>query len=157
LKEITMEARMTNPAVVVPGAMDALQALGKVVHGGAVPQETLDLVYLRASQINGCSVCVDLHARSARKAGETDDRLFAVAAWREAPYFTGAERAAFALAECLCRMNDRAEAVPDDVWDEAADHYDEQALATLVLAIASVNVWNRLNAATRQIAGAWTP
>jgi len=150
-----MQARMKNPAFVVPNAMRALQELGKVVQSSGVPQETLDLVNLRASQINGCSVCVDLHARDLKKNGETDERLFAVAAWRESPYFTDAERAALDLSEAVTRLSDRSDAVPDEVWDEACRHYDEQQLATLVLAVANVNLWNRLNAATRQIAGAW--
>jgi AhpD family alkylhydroperoxidase len=120
-----------------------------------VPKPTLELVHLRASQINGCSACVDAGARSAKKAGETDDRLFAVAAWREAPYFTDAERAALALAEAATRLADRADAVPDEVWDEAARHYDEQGLAALTLMIAVTNLFNRLNATTRQVAGAW--
>ena len=113
-------------------------------------------MHLRASQINGCSVCVDMHARDLRKAGESDERIFAVAAWRETPYYTDAERAALALAEAMTRLSDRPDPVPDDVWDEAARHYDEPALAALMLSIATVNVWNRLNAATRQVAGsAW--
>ena len=152
-----MEARMKNPAMVVPDAMPALQALGKTLTKAGVPESTLDLVYLRASQINGCSVCVDMHAAAALKGGDTVERVIAVGAWREAPWFDDAERAALALAESLTRLNDRADAVPDDVWDDATDHFDEQALAALVLAIATVNLWNRLNAATRQIAGAWTP
>jgi AhpD family alkylhydroperoxidase len=123
---------------------------------GGVPDATHLLVQLRASQINGCSVCVDMHARDMRKAGESDERLFAVAAWREAPYFTDAERAALALTECVTRLSDRPDPVPDEVWNEAARHYDEMALGTVVLAIASINVWNRLNAATRQVAGEWT-
>jgi AhpD family alkylhydroperoxidase len=121
-----------------------------------VPSGTLDLVHLRASQINGCSVCVDMHSRDARKAGETEERLFAVAAWREAPYFTDPERAALALAEAVTRLSDREDPVPEAVWDEAARHYEEPALAALILSIATVNLWNRLNAATRQVAGAWT-
>jgi len=145
---------MKNPAFVVPNAMRALQELGKAVQSSGVPQETLDLVHLRASQINGCSVCVDMHARDLRKQGESDERLFAVAAWREAPYFTDAERAALALTESVTRLSDRSDAVPDDVWEEARRHFDEQELATLVLAVANVNLWNRLNAATRQVAGA---
>lgn len=149
-----MQARMKNPAFVVPNAMRALQELGKVVQSSGVPQDTLDLVHLRASQINGCSVCVDLHARDLRKHGESDDRLFAVAAWRETPYFTDAERAALDLTEAVTRLSDRSDAVPDAVWDEACRHYDEQELATIVLAVANVNLWNRLNAATRQVAGA---
>ena len=148
-----MEPRMTNPAMLVPGAMESLQALATASAKG-VPLRTRELVHLRASQINGCGVCVDGHARNAKKAGETDDRLFAVAAWRDAPYFTDAERAALALTECVTRLSDRSDPVPDDVWDEAARHYDEPALGALVLTIASVNVWNRVNAATRQVAGA---
>lgn len=97
-----------------------------------------------------------MHSRDARKAGETDERLFAVAAWREAPYFTDAERAALALAEAITRLSDRADPVPDAVWDEAARHYEEPALAALILSIATVNLWNRLNASTRQVAGEWT-
>jgi len=146
---------MGNPAMVVPGAMEALLALGKASESGTVPKTTHELVHLRASQINGCSVCVDMHARELKKGGESDERVFAVAAWRETPYFTDAERAALALAEAVTRLSDRADAVPDQVWDEAADLYDEQELASLILSIATVNVWNRVNAATRQVAGAW--
>jgi AhpD family alkylhydroperoxidase len=151
-----MQARMKNPAFVVPDAMDALQALGKVVGNGGVSERTLELVHLRASQINGCSVCLDGHSRTAKEAGETDERLFTLAAWREAPYFTDAERAALALTEAVTRLSDRVDPVPDEIYDEAAQHYDEQQLATLILAIANINVWNRLNAATKQIAaGSW--
>lgn len=151
-----MQARMSNPAVAVPDAMEALMALGTAAKKGGVPPRTLDLVHLRASQINGCSFCVDMHSREARKAGETDDRLFAVAAWREAPYFTGEERAALALSEAVTRLNDRTDPVPDEIWDEATRHYDEATLAALVLSIATVNLWNRLNAPTKQVAGGWT-
>jgi AhpD family alkylhydroperoxidase len=147
---------MENPALKVPGAMEALLSLAKAASKASVPKTTHDLVHLRASQINGCSVCVDLHARDLRKAGESDERMFAVAAWREAPYFTDAERAALALCEAVTRLADRPDPVPDDVWDEAARHYDEDQLGALVLTIAQINVWNRLNAATRQVAGAYT-
>jgi AhpD family alkylhydroperoxidase len=149
--------RLKHPVMVLPEAMQALQALGASIAKAGVPARTLELVNLRASQINGCSVCVDGHWRLARKAGETDERLFAVAAWRDAPYFTDAERAALALAEAVTRLNDRSDPVPDEVWDEAAHHYDETALAGLVLGIAGINVWNRLNVATRQPAGEWKP
>lgn len=151
-----MEARMKNPARIVPEAMQALHALGAATENRGVPARTIDLLHLRASQINGCGVCVDMHARIARKEGETDQRLFAVAAWRDTPYFTDAERAALALAEAVTRLSDRADPVPDDIWKEAARHYDEAALAALVLSISLINVWNRVNVATRQVAGtAW--
>lgn len=146
-------ARMKNPAMVLPGAMQATQGLLKSAGKGGVPSKTLELVHLRTSQINGCSACVDAGARSAKKAGEADKRLFAVAAWREAPYFSDAERAALALAESATRLSDRADAVSDEVWDEAARHYDEPGLAAIVLMIAVTNLFNRLNATTRQPAG----
>ena len=150
-----VHARMSNPATIVPGAMQAVQDLWTSVEQSGVPATTLGLVHLRASQINGCSFCVDSAPRHARKSGETMERLFSVSAWREAPYFTDAERSALALAEAVTRLSDREDPVPDEVWDEAARHYDESALAALVLAIATVNVWNRLNVATRQVAGKW--
>jgi AhpD family alkylhydroperoxidase len=145
---------MKNPAQVLPGAMQPIQELFKAVYGGGVDLATLELVHLRVSQVNGCSACVDSGARSARKAGETEQRLATVAAWREAPYFTDAERAALALAEATTRLADRADPVPNQIWDDA-DHYDEQRLAAIVLMIAVTNLFNRLNATTRQIAGAW--
>jgi AhpD family alkylhydroperoxidase len=148
-----MQARMQLPAMILPAALPALHALWKATKEGGVPSTTLDLVSLRASQINGCGPCLDMHSRLARKAGETAERLFAVAAWRHTPYFTDAERAALALTEAVTRLSDRAEPVPDEIWDEAAQQYDEQALATLVIAIANINVWNRLNVTTRQVAG----
>ena len=130
-------------------------ALKASAEKGGVPSRTLDLIELRASQINGCGVCVDMHSRLLKKEGETDERLFAVAAWRDAPYFSDAERAALALAEAVTRLSDRPDPVPDEVWNEAASHYDEAGLASLLLTIANINVWNRLNAATRQVAGEW--
>jgi len=150
-----MHARMSNPALIVPDAMKALQALGKTAENGRIAATTIALLQLRASQINGCGVCVDMHSRFMKKAGETDERLFAVAAWRDAPYFTDAERAALALTESVTRLADRPDPVPDDVWNEAARHYDEQGLAALLIAIVTINAWNRLNAATRQVAGEW--
>jgi AhpD family alkylhydroperoxidase len=150
-----MQARMNNPAMVIPDAMKALQALSRAVEKGGVPKSTLELVHLRASQINGCSVCLDMHARQLRQSGETDERIFTVAAWRDAPYFTEAERAALALTEAVTRLSDRADPVPDEIWNEAARHYNEQTLATLILAIATINVWNRLNVSTSQVAGEW--
>ncbi len=152
-----MQARMTHPAFVVPAAMTALIAYGQAAEGLGVPAETLEMLHLRASQINGCSVCVELHTNSLEKQGTSRERIVAVAAWRDTPYFTEAERAALELTEAVTRLADRGDPVPDEVWAEAARHYDEQGLAALLIAISSINVWNRLNAATRQVAGAWTP
>jgi AhpD family alkylhydroperoxidase len=144
---------MKQPVFVIPEAMAAMQALGKTTENRGVPTTTLALVHMRASQINGCAVCLDLHTRPEFFAKDTDARNITVAAWREAPYFTDAERAALALTEAVTRIADRADPVPDEVWAEAARHYDERQLAALLIMIASVNVWNRLNVATRQIAG----
>ncbi|MBB3165986.1 carboxymuconolactone decarboxylase family protein [Rhizobium laguerreae] len=152
-----MQERMENPALVLPAAMQALNALSKVPTETGLSPKLLELVNLRSSQINGCSVCIDGHWRIARKHGETDERLFAVAGWRDAPYYSDAERAALGLTEAITRLSDRPDPVPDDVWDEATRHYDGRSLAALVIAIANINVWNRLNIATRQIAGAWKP
>jgi AhpD family alkylhydroperoxidase len=150
-----MQARMSNPAMIVPDAMKALHALGASAEKGGLPSRTIAFSQLRASQINGCSVCVDMHSRDLKKAGETDERLFVLAAWRDAPYFTDAERAALALTEAVTRLSDRADPVPDEIWDEATRHYDEPALAALIISIALINVWNRLNVTTRQVAGEW--
>ncbi|MEH7845784.1 carboxymuconolactone decarboxylase family protein [Rhizobium laguerreae] len=152
-----MQERMENPALVLPAAMQALNALSKVPTETGLSPKLLELVNLRSSQINGCSVCIDGHWRIARKHGESDERLFAVAGWRDAPYYSDAERAALGLTEAITRLSDRPDPVPDDVWDEATRHYDGRSLAALVIAIANINVWNRLNIATRQIAGAWKP
>jgi AhpD family alkylhydroperoxidase len=148
-----MEPRIDSPAESIPGAMQALLKLGSATQHAGVPATTYYLLHLRASQINGCSVCVDMHSRELKAAGEPDERVNLVAAWREAPYFTDAERAALALTEAATRLADRPEPVPDEVWDEAARHYDEAQLAALVLSIATINTWNRINAATRQITG----
>jgi len=150
-----MQARMKSPVMILPEALQAMYALKTASDKGGLPESTAQLVHLRASQINGCSVCVDMHARQLRQGGETDERLFAVAAWRDAPYFTDAERAALALTEALTRLSDRPDPVPDDVWTEAAAHYDEKELSGLLLNISMINMWNRLNVATRQVAGEW--
>jgi AhpD family alkylhydroperoxidase len=150
-----MKARMKSPLFVVPDALKAMLALDKSTANDSLPEITRKLVHLRASQINSCSVCVEMHAQELKKAGDSDKRIFALAAWRETPYFNDAERAALALTEATTRLADRSDAVPDDVWDEAARHYDEAALAALVLQIALINAFNRVNAATRQLAGQW--
>ena len=154
-----MQARLKNPAAAVSNAMQPLVALGKLAYeSGKIPAKTLGLVHVRVSQINGCAACLDMHHRqdkaTAAKGGEVDDRLLLVSAWREHPSFTEAERAALALAEAETRLADREDPVPDAVWNEATRHYDEQALATLVLFIGMVNLYNRLNVTTRQVPGA---
>jgi len=146
---------MKNPAMILPAAMKPIQDVMQVCYTGGVPETTLELVHLRVSQINGCSACVHAGARQARKAGESQDRIATVAAWREAPFFTDAERAALALAEAATRLADRPDPVPDQIWDDAAGHYDEKGLAALILIIGVTNLFNRLNATTRQVAGAW--
>ena len=148
-----MQARMKHPASSLPGAYEALQALHKSIETGDLPRTTLELTNLRASQINGCSVCVDMHSRALRKLGEKAERIFCIAAWREAPYYSEAERAALALTEAASRLSDRADPVRDEVWNEAARHYSETQLGALVMSIALINLWNRLNAATRQVGG----
>jgi AhpD family alkylhydroperoxidase len=150
-----MQARIKNPAMSVPGALEALQKLGASASTAGIPETTLYMVHLRASQINGCSVCVDIHSRELEHAGESSERIHTVAAWRETPYFSDAERAALALTEAATRLADRPDPVPDEVWDEAARHFSEPQLAALVVAIAAINAFNRLNATTRQITGEW--
>lgn len=150
-----MTVRMKNPATIFPDATEAIQVLQKATYKGGVAPRTLDLVHLRASQINGCSFCVDSGSKHAKQKGETDERLFAVAAWRESPYFNEAERAALALAEAVTRLADRPDPVPDAIWDEAARHYDEKGLGALLLMISLTNVYNRINVSIRQPAGSW--
>ena len=151
-----MESRMKHPVFVVPEAMQALHTLGKAVHKTGLSPQLIELVNLRASQINGCSVCVEMHSRSLKAAGESDERIWSVGAWRETPYYDEAERAALAVTEAATRLCDRADPVPDEIWEEVSKHFDETQLAGLMLAIAQINVWNRLNASTRQMAGtAW--
>ncbi len=149
-----MQARMKHPVFVLPEALQALRALDQATHRDGVPEITRQLVHLRASQINGCSVCVAMHADELKKLGVSDQRIFAVAAWRDTTWFSEAERAALALCEEMTRIADRPDPVSDAVWAAAARHYDEADLAALILTIAQINVWNRLNAAVRQIAGA---
>lgn len=137
-----------NVAALAPEAYKSFIAVEAYLHNCGVPVSTLDLMKLRASQINGCAFCVDMHSRGLKKGGEADERIWSVAAWRDATVFTPAERAALALTEEATRLADRA-AVPDEVWQEAAEHYDEQQLASLVVAIAMINAWNRIAVTTR--------
>jgi len=150
-----MQPRMKSPVFTLPGTREAILNLVKAAERGGVPRATLELVEVRVGQINGCAICVDMHTRALRKLGESDMRISTVATWRETPYFTDAERAALALAEAVTRLNDRADAVPDEVWEEASKHFAEPALGQLLIAIAVANLWNRLNVSTRQVTGDW--
>jgi AhpD family alkylhydroperoxidase len=150
-----MQSRIKNPAMLLPDAMQALLALSSAIEKSDVSPTIRGLVHLRVSQVNGCSVCVDMGWRQLKRDGESDERLFAVSAWRDAPYFTEAERAALALAEAATRVADQSDPVTDDVWNEAASHFSEPELAALTLSIALTNLWNRLNLTTRQVAGEW--
>jgi AhpD family alkylhydroperoxidase len=141
---------MTQPAFVLDGAMDALNAVSKSISRARLPIPR-PLIHMRASQINGCSLCLDMHAKEALEAGESLERVIAVGAWRDTTFFTDAERAALELTEELTRLADRPDQVPDELWDRLTEHFDETQLAALVLDIASINVWNRLNIATRQV------
>jgi len=149
-----MQPRIKNPAMLIPDAVGPLQTLAKILAHADVPEKTLDLVHLRASQINGCGVCLHLHLGLARRTNETDERMLTLAGWRDAPFFSDAERAALALTEAVTRLADRGD-VPDDVWQECTRHYNEKQLATLTLYIGLVNLFNRVNVTTRQLAGSF--
>ncbi|MFF4622655.1 carboxymuconolactone decarboxylase family protein [Nonomuraea jabiensis] len=150
-----MEARMKNPATLIPAAMQPIMQVMKAAQSQGLPQELMEMIHLRVSQINRCSFCVDAGLKNLRKLGESDDRIGLIAAWREAPYYTEAERAALELAEASTRLADRDDAVSDEIWDNAADHFDEQQLASILLMTAVTNLFNRLNAPIRQVAGTW--
>ncbi|WP_369408995.1 carboxymuconolactone decarboxylase family protein [Herbidospora cretacea] len=134
----------------------AVRHLYKAVHSGGVDPRLLGLVHVRVSQINGCSPCVFAGVATAKKHGETDERLHNLVAWRETPFFTEAERAALALAEAATRIQDGAPGVTDEIWDAVAAHFDEKQLAALNLEIALTNFFNRINRTLREQAGkAW--
>ncbi len=148
-----MQARMKNPLAVVPDALKGLLAADTAVESAELSYALRKLVQLRASQINGCSFCVEMHSRELEHANEKNERIFMVSAWREAPCFTDAERAALALTEAVTRLSDRTDPVPDPVWNEAAKHFDESQLAALIIQIGLINVFNRINATIQQPAG----
>ena len=148
-----MQARMQHPVFVLPEAMQAMFALNHAIED-RLPLKIHKLAHLRASQINGCSVCVDMHAKELQKAGVPDEQIFAIAAWRDTPFFSDAERAALELTEAVTRIADRADPVPDAVWENAVRHFGQTEMAALLLTIAQINAWNRLNAAVRQMVGA---
>ncbi|GIH51104.1 alkylhydroperoxidase AhpD family core domain-containing protein [Microbispora rosea] len=146
-----MEARLKSPAN--PDVTTAVQHLYKAIHAGGVDPRVLELVHLRASQINGCSPCVFAGVASAKKHGETDERLHSVVAWRETPFFTEAERAALALTEAATRIQDGSPGVTDEIWEAAAAHFDDGQLSAIILNVAMTNFFNRINRAVRQQAG----
>ncbi|GAA4523728.1 carboxymuconolactone decarboxylase family protein [Amycolatopsis samaneae] len=146
-----MEARMKGTPS--PDLTTAIQHLHKEIHAGGVDPLVLELVHLRASQINGCSPCVFAGVESAKKRGETEQRLHNVVTWRETPFFTEPERAALALAEAATRIQDGAPGVTDEIWDEVAAHFDEKQLAAITLHIAMTNFFNRINRTNREQAG----
>ncbi|GIH61888.1 carboxymuconolactone decarboxylase family protein [Microbispora siamensis] len=146
-----MEARMKSPAN--PDVTTAIQHLYKAIHSGGADPRVLELVHLRASQINGCSPCVFAGVASAKKRGETDERLHNVVTWRETPFFTEAERAALALTEAATRIQDGAPGVTDEIWDAAAAHFDDKQLSAIILNIAMTNFFNRINRTIREQAG----
>lgn len=149
-----MTARMTNPAMILPEAMKGIGSLIKAISSAGLDNETLEIVGLRASQINGCSACVYGHTTNLRKAGVSEDKIAAVAAWRHAPFFTDAEVAALKLTEAVTRLADRSdESVPDALWDEVAGHFDEKGLSGLMLNIALLNFFNRINTTIKEPAG----
>lgn len=150
-----MQPRMKSPVFTLSGAHEALLTIDKSLESSGVPRVTLELVDVRVGQINGCSICVDMHTRSLKKLGESDTRIHAIAVWRETPYYTESERAALALAEAATRLSDRPNAVPDEVWREASRHFSEAELGALVMKIAVANLWNRLNVTTQQVTGEW--
>jgi AhpD family alkylhydroperoxidase len=129
----------------------------KLFHTGPIPHTTMELVKLRASQINGCGYCVDMHYKDAVHAGEDPERLNLVTVWREAPAFTEAERAALALAEESARLADNPNGVSDDTWESVRKHYDDEQIAALVAICAQINAWNRINVTLRTPAGFYDP
>jgi AhpD family alkylhydroperoxidase len=147
----SIEPRMTNPAFVIPDGFKGIGHLLAAVGKGGVPTKTLELVGLRGSQINGCSACVQGHLEAAKKAGETDERIVGVTAWRESPYFDAAERAALELTEALTRLADRSDdPVPDELWREVVKQFDEQQVSALILQIATLNLFNRVDIAVKE-------
>ncbi|MFH0516539.1 carboxymuconolactone decarboxylase family protein [Streptomyces sp. M41] len=149
-----MQARMTNPAYVLPQALKGIGTLFQAIGESGLSQEVAEIVGLRASQINGCGACVHGHTTNLRKAGTSAERIDSVSAWREAPWFTDAERAALRLTEAMTRLADRShESVPEELWDEVADHFDEKELSALILTVSVTNMFNRINTTIKEPAG----
>ncbi len=146
----TMKARIEYTKVAKSG-YEAMRALENYVRGSGLEPSLLELVKLRASQLNGCAYCIDMHTKDARARGETEQRLYALSAWRETPFFTPRERAALAWTEAVTKVADGN--VPDEVFLIAREHFDEQELVNLTLAIVAINGWNRLAIGFRTVPG----
>src|ERR1041385_4865645 len=138
-----------------PNVVKAMLGLHKPLSQSGLEKGLLDLVYFRVSQINGCAFCLDMHSKDLRAAGETEQRLYVLEAWRESPFYTDRERAALAWAEAVTLLTNKE--VPDDVYDQARSHFNEQELAMLTLAVVAINSWNRLNIAFRTTPGNYQP
>ena len=137
--------RIANPIMSVPGAMKALLDLSAAAEKTGLDKDYVELICLRVSIMNGCGMCIDYHTKLLRQANVADEKVYAVAGWRDVPYYSDAEKAGFALAEQITHVQ-----VSDDVWDEAAKHYGEEELSGLLIAIGAINLWNRMNVATQQ-------
>ncbi|HEV2698962.1 MAG TPA: carboxymuconolactone decarboxylase family protein [Terriglobales bacterium] len=144
-----------DAAKVAPGAFHAMLGLETYLHQSGLEIPLLHLIKLRASQINGCAYCIDMHWKDARSVGESEQRLYGLDAWRESPYYTARERAAFAWTEAVTRVADTH--VPDDVYEDVRQHFSEKEVADLTLAVAAINAWNRLAIALRAEPGKYQP
>jgi AhpD family alkylhydroperoxidase len=140
---------------IAPEALQALWAVERYVRASKIEGPLLELVKLRASMINGCAYCVDMHSKDARALGESEQRLYAISVWREAPFFTPRERAALAWTEAVTKVG--SDHVPDAVYRLAREHFDERQLVDLTMAIIAINAWNRLAIAFRAVAGTYEP
>jgi AhpD family alkylhydroperoxidase len=150
-----MESRIDFMKVVPPEALQALYAVEKSIRKSGLELKTLELVRMRASQINGCAFCLDMHSKDARAEGETEQRLYGLNAWRETPYYTDRERAALEWTEAVTLIS--RDQVPDEVYESVRGHFSESELAMLTLAVASINSWNRIAISFRVIPGAYQP
>jgi AhpD family alkylhydroperoxidase len=150
----TRSPRLPNAAS-SPDAAAGVQQIMKGIHAGGVPRQTLELVHMRASQINGCNACIASGIKSAETIGLGAERLLALPAWRESALYDDGERAAFELAEAMTRLADHPDAVTDEIWAQAAEHFDERALSALVSMIALTNFFNRVNTTLKVQPGSW--
>ena len=149
-----MEARF-NYVKVAPGAFRAMLGLGQYLHECGLEESLINLIYLRASEINGCAYCLDMHWKDLRASGESEQRLYGLNAWRESPFYTNRERAALEWTEAVTQITHGH--VPDEVYEEVHRHFNDKELSDLTLAVVSINGWNRLNIAARTVPGAYQP